>query len=114
MCSIEAQMKRPSWDLGRDQDPVHLVVAEDVRQEDRFLDRRQRVLWHVAQRITAPAIEAQLAHDAELVGDRHCLAAGDAAAPSCYRVVERHLTMIAPVLCEQSARSSLRTNSARQ
>ena len=81
---------------------MHLVVAEDVGQEDRLLDRRQRVLRHVARRITATAIEAQLAHDAELVGDRDGLAAGDARAPSGYRVVEHHLAVIAPLLPDEA------------
>ena len=82
---------------GRGQNPADLVVAEDVGQEDRLLDRRQRVLRHVARRITATAIEAQLTHDAELVGDRDGFAAGDTRGPSCYRVVKHHLAVIAPV-----------------
>ncbi|MER9275394.1 hypothetical protein [Mesorhizobium sp. M0643] len=71
-------------------------MAEDVGQEDRFLDRRQRMLRHIARRITATAIEAELADDAELVDSRNGLAIGDARAPSCYRVVEQH--RIAPAL----------------
>ena len=87
---------------GRGQNPADLVVAEDVGQEDRLLDRRQRVLRHVARRITATAIEAQLTHDAELVGDRDGLAAGDTGAPSCYRVIEHYCAVISPVLADKA------------
>ena len=100
--SIEAPMKRPWWDAASAKDPAHLVVAEDVGQEDRFLDRRQGVLRHMAQRIAAAAVQAQLPDDAELVGQRHRLAAGDARAPPGYRLVKRHLAPLAPMPCDKA------------
>ena len=87
---------------GRGQDAMHLVVGEDVGQEDLFLDRRQRVLRRVARWVTATAIEAQLAHYAELVGERDGFTAGDTRAPSCYRAVEPHLAEIAPLLPDEA------------
>ena len=65
--SIEAPDEAALVGRGRGQDPAHLVVAEDVGQEDRFLDRRQGVFRHMARRIAAAAVQAQLADDAELV-----------------------------------------------
>lgn len=87
---------------GGGQYATHFFVAEDIGQKDRYLDRRQRMLWYVARRITATPIEAKLAQDAELVGDRHGLAIGDARAPLPDRVVEPYLAMIARQLPDKA------------
>ena len=87
---------------GRGQYPKHLVVAEDVGQEDRYFDRCQCVFRHVARRIAATAIETQLSHDAELIGDRDGLAGGDTCAPSGYRVIEHYLAVISPMLPDKA------------
>ena len=105
MRSIAGPDEATTWELASGQYPKHLVVAEDVGQEDRFLDRCQCVFRHVARRIGGDGEEAKLSHDAELVGDRDGLAAGDTCAPSRYRVIEHYLAVICPNAAGQSARS---------
>lgn len=46
----------PPVGSGGSQEPANFLVAEDVGQEDRFLDRRQGVLRHIARWITATAV----------------------------------------------------------
>ncbi len=87
---------------GRSQQPAHFVAGEDVGQEDRFLDRRQRVLGHVARRIAPAAEQAQLADHPELVAQRNRLAPGDARAPPCYGLFERRLAMLSPAIGDEA------------
>ena len=59
--------------------------------------RLQGLFRHMARRIAPAPVQAKLPDDAELVGQRHRLATGDARAPPGYRLVERHLTPLAPM-----------------
>jgi hypothetical protein len=77
-------------------------MTEDVRQERRLLDRRQRVFRHIARRIVAATEQAELPHDAELVAKGDSLASGDSHAPSCYRVIELDLAVVAPLLSDKA------------
>ena len=81
---------------GGGQQAAHLVVRKDVGEKDRFLDRCQRVLGHVACRITAPPMQAELADDPELVAHRDRLASGDPGNPAGYRLVECYFAVDAP------------------
>jgi hypothetical protein len=56
-------------------------MTEDVRQERRLLDRRQRVFRHIARRIMAATEQAKLPHNAELVAKADGLASGNSCAP---------------------------------
>src|SRR6266853_4212895 len=87
---------------GQGQYPAHLLMTENVRQERRLLDRRQRVFRHIARRIMAATEQAKLPHDAELVAKADGLASGGSCAPSCYRLIERDLAVVAPPLSDKA------------
>jgi hypothetical protein len=90
--------------VGRSQGqyPAHLLMAEDVGQEHRFLDRRQRVFRHIARRIMAAAEQTKLSYYSELIAEGDGLASGDSGAPSCYRLIESDLAVVAPPLRDKA------------
>jgi hypothetical protein len=83
------------------QNPPYLLMTEDVRQERRLLDRRQRVFRHIARRIMAATEQAKLPHNAELVA-KDGLASGNSCAPSYYRVIKRDLAVVTPPLGDKA------------